>query len=62
MIDVITEIAEDCRGFEFSLLGRYYGLLIRIKWEFVKNFKWNMFLLIYCLHKKKNNQNCFYFA
>ena len=26
MIHVITEIAEDFRGFEFSLLGRYYGL------------------------------------
>ena len=30
MIDVIMEIAEDCREFEFSLLGRYYGLLIMI--------------------------------
>ena len=30
MIDVITDIAEDCRGFESSLLGRYYGILIRI--------------------------------
>ena len=29
-IDVITEIAEDCLGFESSLLGRCYGLLIRI--------------------------------
>ena len=28
MIHVITEIAEDCQGFEFSLLGRYYGYLI----------------------------------
>ena len=46
MIDVIVEIAEDCRGFESSLLGRYYGLLSRIEWEFLKNFMWNMFLLI----------------
>ena len=53
MIHVITEIAEDCRGFEFSLLGRYYGLFNRIYWEFLKNFKWKMFLLIYCLYKKK---------
>ena len=30
MIDVITEIAEDSPGFEYSLLGRNYGLLIRI--------------------------------
>ena len=37
IIDVITEIAEDCRGFEYSLLGRYYGPLIRIYWEFLKN-------------------------
>ena len=42
-----------------SLLGRYYGLLIRIKWEFLKNFKWNMFLLIYCLYKKENNLKYF---
>ena len=59
MIDVITEIAEDCRGFEYSLLGRNYGLLIRIYWEFLINFKWNMLLLIYCLYTKKNNQKCF---
>ena len=52
MIDVITEIAEYCRGFEYSLLGRNYGLLIRIKWEFLKKFKWNIFLLIYCQYKK----------
>ena len=53
MIDVITEIAEDCQGFESSLLDRYYGLLIKIYLEFLKNVKWNMFLLIYCLQKKQ---------
>ena len=39
MIDVITEIAEDCRGFEFSLLGRYYGLLIRIPLGIFEKFQ-----------------------
>ena len=55
VIDLITEITEDCREFEYSLLGRNYGLLIRIYLEFLKNFKWNMLLLIYCLYTKKNN-------
>ena len=35
---------------------------VGFKWEFFLNFMWNMFLLIYCLYKKKNNTNCFYFA
>ena len=60
MIDVIAEISEDCRGFEYSLLGPYYGLLI--KWAFLKKIKWDMFLLIYCLYKKKNNLKYFYVA
>ena len=29
-ISKLGSVTEDCRGFESSLLGRYYGLLIRI--------------------------------